>query len=283
MTSRRNFLKTSALSAAALLFLKSKGLSSDSPSGNDLKFGFISGIIGKELKGDWQNVLRQTVEFGFSEIETGNFLGESAESFMKFCRETGLTPVAGGVPFTDSKDELNKRLDELSLLGIKYPVVYWPWTGGGPFMLEDCKKSAEKLNKMGDICKSHGKELLWHNHDKEFAMMEEGKPFDYLMAHTDESLVKCELDVFWSAKGGTDAMDCLTKYSGRFRVLHLKDMTGDDRRTFECVGKGIINFPEILKESRKQGIKHYMVEFDNVEDGLDCLRTAGSYLKSLSI
>jgi hypothetical protein len=60
-------------------------------------------------------------------------------------------------------------------------------------------------------------------------------------------------------------------------------MTGDDRRTFECVGSGIIDFPTILKEARGQGIEHFMLEYDNVVDGMGCLKTSGEYLKSLSL
>jgi sugar phosphate isomerase/epimerase len=95
--------------------------------------------------------------------------------------------------------------------------------------------------------------------------------------------VKCELDVFWVAKGGADPVYCLKKYEGRYRILHLKDMTGDDRRTFECVGSGIIDFPSVLKEARKQGIEHFMLEYDNVVDGMACLKTSGAYLKSLGL
>ena len=113
--------------------------------------------------------------------------------------------------------------------------------------------------------------------------MEEGLPFDYLMANTDEKLVKCELDVYWATKGGVDPVRYLKKYKGRYLVLHLKDMTDGEEPTFECVGDGVIDFPAILKEARSQGIEHLMVEHDEVKDGLACLKSSGRYLKSLSI
>jgi sugar phosphate isomerase/epimerase len=280
MISRRFFLKSSALTAAAALLLKHNAFAL-SPA--KLKFGFISGIIGKELDGDWKAVLKKTVDYGFSEIEIGEYLGESASEFLLFCKNTGLTPVAGNLPFNEDDEKVKKTLEGLSLLGIKYPVIYWPWVGGGPFKLEDCKRTAGILNHIGEICKNNGMVLCWHNHDKEFVPMEEGIPFDYLMEHTDKELVKCELDVYWVTKGGADPVTFLKKYTGRYRILHLKDMTGDDRRTFECVGSGIIDFPTILKEARGQGIEHFMLEYDNVVDGMGCLKTSGEYLKSLSL
>ncbi|NEW84889.1 MAG: sugar phosphate isomerase/epimerase, partial [Mariniphaga sp.] len=49
-----------------------------------------------------------------------------------------------------------------------------------------------------------------------------------------------------------------------------------------CVGSGIIDFPAILKEANKQDIKHYFVEYDNVVDGMACLKSSGEYLRNLS-
>jgi sugar phosphate isomerase/epimerase len=280
MLSRRFFLKSTALTAAGALLLRNNAFAF-APA--KLKFGFISGIIGKELEGDWKEVLKKTVDYGFSEIELGKYMGESASEFMSYCKKIGIRPVAGFVPFTDKKDEIEKSLDNLAQLEIKYPVTYWPWNGSGPFTLEDCKKSAGILNKMGEICKSHSMEFCWHNHNKEFIAMEEGFPFDYLMEHTEKDLVKCEMDVYWVTKGGADPLTFLKKYSGRYRILHLKDMTADETHTFECVGSGIIDFPSILREAQGQGIEHFMLEYDNVVDGMACLKTSGEYLRNLKI
>ena len=245
-------------------------------------FGFISGIIGKELKGDWKAVLKQASSYGYSEIETGNYLGDSAETYLAFLKVTGLNLVAGGFEFKASEEELNKSLDLLKSLKVRYAVVYWPWFTGGPFTLEDCRKSAERLNYLGKVCKDNGLVLCWHNHNMELKQMETGLPFDYLMNNTDRNLVFCELDLYWVKKGGVDPLEVMKKYSGRFPILHVKDMAPGDATDFECPGSGIIDFPSLFREAEKQGIKHYMVERDNVPDGLACLKSAGLYLKHLS-
>jgi len=281
MLTRRSFLTTSA-TAAASMFLFNQQLFAALGKEKLKNFGYITGIIGKELAGDWKAVLKQTADFGFTEIETGKFMGDSAKSFLSYCKEIGITPIAGGINFTDDKDEINKKLDDLNELKMKYSVVYWPWKGGGPFMLEDCKRSAEMLNKIGEICKDKGLPLCWHNHDKEFAAMEEGMPFDYLMKNTDEDLVKCELDIYWVAKGGADPLEVLKKYNGRIKILHVKDMAPGAEKDFECPGSGIIDFPIIFKEAVNQGVEHYFVERDNVPDGMACLKSSGEYLKNLT-
>lgn len=279
MITRRNFLTTSATAFSALAFAPQLLAA---PRKDRLKnIGFIGGIVGKELKNDWKATLKQAADYGFTEIETGNFYGDSASAFLAYCKEVGIKPIAGGVGFTTDKHELNKKLDELEALMVKYAVTYWPWKSGGPFTLDDCKLSAEMLNTMGDICKKRGLPLCWHNHDKEFIAMEQGLPFDYLMEHTDKNMVSCEMDIYWVAKGGVDPLSVLKKYNGRIPILHVKDKAPGAEQDFACPGSGIIDFPSIFKEAKEQGIKHYFVERDNVVDGLDCLKTSGEYLRNL--
>lgn len=281
MLTRRSFLTTSATAAAALV-LTNQQLLATSRKNNLKNFGYISGIIGKELNGDWKSILKQTVDFGFTEIEIGKYLGDSAAGFLAYCKEIGIKPIAGGISFTEKGDELKKKLDGLAELNLEYAVNYWPWQSGGPFKLEDCKKSVELLNKLGEACKKSGLTLCWHNHDKEFIAMEDGLPFDYLMAHTDKKLVKCEMDIYWVAKGGVDPLAMLKKYAGRIPILHVKDMVPGDSKDFECAGSGIIDFPSIFKEAVDQRIEHYFVERDNVIDGMACLKSSGAYLKNLT-
>jgi sugar phosphate isomerase/epimerase len=285
MIPRRSFISKSAAAVAAVAVTVPVSLGSLSwaYSGDRKlkKFGFISGIVGKELEGDWKTVLKKTVEYGFTEIETGDYLGDSAAGFLAFCKEISLTPVAGGINFTTNEEEVMKQLDTLNELKVKYAVVYWPWLSGGPFTLDDCKKSAEMLNTLGSQSQKKGLTLCWHNHNKEFVPMEEGLPFDYLMEHTDPGLVKCEMDVYWVKKGGADSLTLLKKYSGRVTILHVKDMAPGSAQDFECPGSGIIDFPSIFREAQLQGIEHYMVERDNVPDGMACLQSSGEYLRNL--
>lgn len=246
------------------------------------RFGFIAGIVNKELKQDWQGTLKKAVDYGFSEIETGSFYGDSASDFLRFCDQIGLTVIGGGgLSLSVNPDKIGPKLDSLNALNVRYAVAYWPWLVGGPFSLADCQRSAELLNMLGEQCKQRGLTLCWHNHDKEFIPMEAGLPFDYLMAHTESDLVKCEMDLYWVTKGGADPLAMLRKYSGRYTILHVKDMAPGPEQDFACPGSGIIDFKPLFAEAYKQGIRHFMVERDNVVDGLACLQTSGEYLRRL--
>jgi sugar phosphate isomerase/epimerase len=281
MITRRKFFKASLLGVAAAGILP---IESFSQSGkNKLKnIGFISNMLKNELvDGDWRELLKKTVDMGYTEFE-GGILGDSPDAFKAYCKQIGLKHIAGGIGMTDDMDKAKAKLDELSALGVKYAVNYWPWFGGAPFKLEDCKKSAPILNQIGELAKERGLVYCWHNHDNEFIAMENGQfPFDYLMENTDKNLVKVELDIFWVAKGNADPVAVMKQYPGMVKILHVKDMTGDAERTFECPGSGIIDFPAVFAEAKKQGIRHYFVERDQVVDGLGCLASSAQYLKAL--
>jgi sugar phosphate isomerase/epimerase len=283
MHTRRKFVKTMAIGAAGVYAANSMFACVVEARRKLANIGYITGILGRNLgERDWQSMFKATAEYGYTEIETGNYLGDSAASFLSYCNEIGLKPIAGGMGFSDDPEKINEALDRLNSLELKYSISYWPWTGGAPFTLDDCKKSVEVLNKMGEMSKSRGLTFCWHNHDHEFVVMENGKtPFDYLMQHTDPALVKCELDIYWTQQGGADPVETLKKYKGRYPILHVKDMAPGEEQDFACPGDGIIDWPAVFSESADQGIKHYFVERDNAEDGLACLRSSAEYLLNL--
>ena len=281
MNTRRDFIRTGIFASTGFL-AASPFLSMAAEGKNKLKnFGFISGIAGEAMKTDWKGTLKKAVEFGFTEIEGGSNHATSPQEFLSYCKEVGIKPTAGALDFKTKNEDLSKVFDSLNELKLKYAVVYWPWMGGGPFKLDDCKKSCEMMNDLGAKAKSNGLQLLWHNHDKEFHAMEEGLPFDYIMSHTDPKTVQCEMDIYWVKKGGGDPLEVLKKYTGRIPVLHVKDMAEGAAQDFICPGRGIIDFASIFAEAKKQGIEHYFVERDNEPDGIGCLKSSGEFLKNI--
>ncbi|MEP7279901.1 MAG: sugar phosphate isomerase/epimerase [Bacteroidota bacterium] len=279
MVTRRKFVQTLTVGAAASV-IANPLLAFGKEGHKKLKhIGYISGIIGRDLRTDWKAALSETVKYGYTEIEIGRFLGESEQTFLEYCSQIGIKPIAGQVKLSKDMDVVNKSLDALNAIDLKYAVLYWPWFVGGPFKLEDCKITAEILNQIGEVCKKRNLVLCWHNHDKEFIPMEEGLPYDYILTHTDKDLVKCEMDIYWVKKGGGDPVQLLKKYKNRVKIFHVKDM--NEEKSFADVGKGIIDFPSIFSEAATQGIEHYFVERDNAVNGLESLKISAEYLKNL--
>jgi len=114
MFNRRKFIQTLTAGAAATIAVNPLFALETSGDRKLNKIGYISGIIDKELKGDWKAVLSETVKYGYTEIEPGKFMGESAKTFLKDCDEIGIKPIAGGAVFSKNMDEVNKSLDRLN-------------------------------------------------------------------------------------------------------------------------------------------------------------------------
>ncbi len=229
--------------------------------------------------------MTRAADLGFTEIELGNHLGYSDVPFASFCKSIGIRIIGGGMKLEQDRDVIIQRMEQLKGWGAEYAVVFWPWltSGLGTVSLDDCKRSAELLNRMGEIAKEIKIDFAWHNHDIEFRSMEDGLPFDFLMNHTHRSYVFCEMDTYWVAKSGADPTEVLQRYRGRYRSLHVKDMANDEERSITCVGEGILDFAPIIAEAVSQGVRHFVVERERVEDGVRCLEVSSYHLRNLSI
>lgn len=282
-TNRRQFIATIGLTAIGL----SAGIPvwSAGRKQNQLeKIGFISGIADNFLKEDWKGTLEKLAKQGYSEMEFGDFMGNSASEFKSVCKSLGINPFAGGSAMSDMLKDTDKKIAEALETGKEYWVCYWPWLSDAKNITADeAKTAADNLNKLGAASKKGGIKFCWHNHNWEFEKATtEGLPFDILMENTDPQTVKTELDIYWVKKGGGDPLECLKKYPDRIKILHVKDMDATPEKSFACPGSGIIDFRPIFREALDQGIRHYIVEKDGEKNGIECLKSSAEYLKSLT-
>jgi sugar phosphate isomerase/epimerase len=157
---------------------------------------------------------------------------------------------------------------------------------------------------LGKIAGDLGMTLLYHNHDFEFTKINGEYALDILYTEVPADKLQTELDTCWVNVGGENPAKYIRKYKGRSPVVHLKDFAGqkgenmyaligiddgekkDTSGAFELrpVGKGVQDFPEILKASEEAGVKWVVVEQDEPSMGktpLECANISIQYLKSL--
>ncbi len=281
-TNRRQFISTIGLSAIGL----SAGIQVWSAERKQIqleKIGFISGIVDNFMKEDWKGTLEKLAKQGYTEMEFGDYLGNSASEFKSVCKSLGINPFAGGSSMADMLKDTDKKIAEAIETGKEYWVCYWPWLSDAKkISADEAKTAADSLNKLGAACKKGGIKFCWHNHNWEFEKATtEGLPFDILMKNTDPQTVKTELDIYWVKKGGGDPLECLKKYPDRIKILHVKDMDATPEKSFACPGSGIIDFRPIFREAWDQGIRHYIVEKDGEKNGVECLKSSAEYLRNL--
>src|SRR5690606_24800073 len=108
--------------------------------------------------------------------------------------------------------------------------------------------------------------------------------FDYLLENTDPDLVKYELDMYWVVAGNQDPVAYLQKYPNRFPLGHVKDMDKTDSEKNTEIGKGSIDYANILKVAKENGMQHFLVEQETyTSSSLESMKENYEYLSKLTV
>lgn len=273
MTSRRSFLKTTALASAGLL-IRPSGLW-NAPITN---IGLQLYTVRDAMQKDPVAALKKVAKLGFNTVEgatytgTQQFYGMAPKAFARLLKQQGLKMPSSHYILGEQKmsgadvkgtvlHEWNKAVDDAATVGIKYMVCAYLFEEERG-NLDHYKQLAEYFNKAGETCKKAGIQFCYHNHDFEFQQQEGGRPYDVLLQQTDKDLVKMEMDIYWVTKAGLDPVALMKEHKGRFPLWHVKDMDKTPQQNFTEVGNGSINFEEIFKHAGDSGMKYFFVEQD---------------------
>ena len=291
MTSRREFLKNSALASAAF-FVK--------PSAHKYNHSYI-GVqlytVRDAMQKDPAGTLAKVAQIGYNSVEaatytgTQQFYGMDAKAFAALLKQNGLIIPSAHFRLGEEKQngadvkgtilhEWDKAVDDAAAVGIKYMVcAYLSAEERGD--IDHYKKLAEQFNKAAETCKKAGIQFCYHNHDFEFEDKGGQLPYDILLNNTDKNLVKMELDLYWVTRAGHDPVALFEKHPGRFPLWHVKDMDNTDKHAFTEVGNGTIDFKKIFKSAKTSGMQYFFVEQDICPGSpFDSITKSYNYIKS---
>lgn len=281
---RREFVRVVAALGTGGLLAATRG--ADRPPGRvTAKLGRI-GIqlytVRRELTKDVEGTLARLAEIGFKEVEFAGYPEGTAQSLRAMLDRHGLSAPSSHVGLGSLRRDWARTLDQAAMVGQKFVVVAFV-PSDQRRTLDDWKRLAALFNKAGEESRARGLQFGYHNHDFEFTPVEGRIPYDMLLAEADPKLVKLELDLYWITKAGHDALAYFTKWPGRFPLLHVKDMEATPRKFFAPVGKGVIDFARIFKQSTLAGVKHYFYEQDEVSGApFADAATSFAYLRALT-
>jgi sugar phosphate isomerase/epimerase len=292
MLTRKKFLSLTGLGMGAIATHNVLGnsitnmLNTTEEDNIQKKFGIQLWTVRDAMIKDPKGVLTQLASYGYNQVESfesekGIFWGMTNKEFKAHLKSLGMT-MKSALYLTEKTWE--ETVIQAAEIGMKYLIN--PWEGPNK-TLDDYKRFAETYNKLGAICKKHGMRFAFHNHDYSFRQVEGQIPQDILMQNTDPALVDFELDFYWAVTAGQDPITWLEKYPNRFRLCHIKDRMKDGVGTdASCVlGKGMIDFPKVLKVAKKQGMKYYFVEQEKYAEGtsMECAKMDADYMKKISL
>ncbi|NQU54175.1 MAG: sugar phosphate isomerase/epimerase [Bacteroidetes bacterium] len=233
------------------------------------------------MKEDVAATVASVGEMGYKFVEAagygdGKIYGMDPVEFKNLCEENGLQFLGAhtgqDVPTKEKWDETmawwDVCIEAHKSAGVKWIVQ--PWMGGvGYESLEGLKSYCEYFNAVGEKCNAAGIRFGYHNHDKEFSTVLDGKPvYDWMLENTDPAKVMFELDLYWIIEGGKNPIDYFNAYPGRFELWHIKDKE-------EVGASGNIDFEAIFALKEKSGFKYGVVEVEeyNFEPPVSCKKS----------
>ncbi len=240
-----------------------------------------------ELAKDVPGTLALLKPMGINEVEVSDYYGNIAKDFKKLLDKNGLKCTSMIFGYDKFEKDIESIVKEAKMFGAKFVGIGWI-PHNKAFGREEAAKVISDFNSFGLKMKQAGLRFFYHPHGYEFNTPD-GNMMDEILAGTKPDLVTYELDVFWMIHGGADPLAYLKKYPGRFELMHLKEIrhnvpgnnTGSaPDETSVSLGRGVTNWPLILRQAVKSGVKKYYIE-DEAKDAIDQLPVTVNFLKSL--
>lgn len=279
-TSRRSFLKNSAVLLAGTSLLPNAAFAAGKPSEI---IGLQLYSVRDDMKKDPVGTLTQLAKIGYKHVEHANYIdrkfyGYTAKEFKKILGDLGLKMPCGhtvmgknhwDIAKKDFTDAWKYTVDDAAYMGQKYVI--------SPWMDESMRKTYDDLvryldvfNLSGDLCQKSGMKFGYHNHWAEFTEQLNGmKLFDIMMQKLDVNKVVMQLDIGNMYIGGAKALDVIGQYPGKFEMIHVKDeiaVNTAEKYESAILGKGIIPVKEVLDICRKTGgTQVYIIEQESYQ------------------
>jgi sugar phosphate isomerase/epimerase len=236
----------------------------------------------KELtQQDFLGTLEKVAKIGYDGVEFAGYFNTPAKELYKALNDLGLQAAGSHIGIEQLQDNLDQVIDYS--LEIKDPYIICP---GLPVHMRDSvdayKRLGDLFNRIGEKCKENGILFGYHNHDFEFEQFDGEYGLDLLVANTEPDQVFIELDTFWVEYCGLRSVDFIRKYGERCKVLHIKDMKSLEEKVNTEIGKGIMDFKEIVAAGKAVKAQWYTMEQEEFEiPQLQSIQESLQYLKTI--
>lgn len=284
-TNRRDFLRYGTFAALGLS-LPFRGKSSIGESFGNFAavkpFGIQLWTVKEDMAANAKTTLQKISADGYGQIESfegakGMFWGWKNTEFKKYMDDLNMTIVSS---HCDNTKDFERKAAEAAEIGMKYLIC--PYKGPQK-SIDDFKKFADQFNACGKICQKNGIRFAYHNHDYSFKPVNGEVPQVVMMNGTDKDLVDFQMDIYWVVAAGEDPIAWFKKYSGRFKLCHVKDLakTATGHESVQ-LGKGTIDFPSIIKFGNSHGLQYHIVEQEAFTgtNPLDSAAADAKYMKA---
>jgi sugar phosphate isomerase/epimerase len=284
-----------------------------------LPIGLQLYTVAAQARQDLNGTLARVAAAGYQTVELAGLYGNTPEAMRRAADAVGLKytsihlPAQGanGEPgFDASPEALAAAMQVLGVTDVVLPMFSIPtrlpkpdFKGGGAggfagyleqigpqLTADDWKATAAFLNAQGAALGKVGLRVSYHNHNVEFRPIGASCGLDILLDETDPALVHFEMDVGWVAAGGADPLKILEHRTGRFRMMHVKDLMASTKPNYAMqqdpaeVGNGMLPWVKILDVAYATGVRKFFVEQEPPfkHDPLESVAISARYLSTIA-
>lgn len=220
------------------------------------------------------DVLKTVAEAGYKQVEGYGALyagldDDAVKAFRADLDANGLTMPTAHFSLDLLEKEPARALEIAQTLGIR--AIYCPhlMADQRPIDAEGWKAFGARLDAAGKPFRDAGILFGWHNHDFEFAKLEDGGvPLEHIFIGGPD--LSWEADIAWIVRGGADPFDWIKRHGNRITAVHVKDIASAGENESEDgwadVGHGTLDWKLLLQTLRQTPAAYYVVEHDNPSD-----------------
>ena len=187
---------------------------------------------------------------------------ESKAKLKQLLQQKGIGIVAMGVIVPKTREEWKQAFDLAKEFGLSYVTT------------EPLKNQWDMVDSMAGV---YGIKVAIHDHPKPNAYWSPDSVLAAIQGHP--NIGSCA-DIGHWARNGVNPVDALKKLAGHVYGVHLKDIKkfDDPKAEDTIVGKGVIDFPPIFQELKRQhfsgmfSIEHESNWYHSVPDVIETVK-----------
>lgn len=230
---------------------------------------------------DFIGTIEKVAGIGYKGLEFAGYFGIDALELRRVLDRLDIVAVNSHVSVQRLTDNMDAEIEYARILGMKTITI--------PALPKDIRKNIPALLEMSQLfpgfaekCRQNGLQLCYHNHDFEFAKVENEYLLDIFLNATKG--MRLELDTFWSEYAGLDTKAFMRQHADRLEYIHLKDMIRGSEPHFAEVGEGCLDIRSFVRTAVDLGVTWAIVEQDTCAgDSLACVKTSLDNLKKMGL
>ena len=260
-SSRRNFLKTTAATAAFAATSPIDLFAAGEYGGSKIPFALQLYSVRNECAKDLDSTVAAVAKMGYKAVEFAGYHGRDAKSLRKLLDDLGLKCCGTHIGLdTLLGDNLPKTIEFNHTLGNPFLIVP-SLSGQYTKNRQGWQEAADLFNQLADKVKPHGMRVGYHNHNIEFKLLDGEVPWDTFFNRAKKEVV-IQFDTGNGVATGGDPVVYLKKKPGRVASVHVKPYSKDKPNALigddELPWKEIFNICETTA-----GVEWYIIEYES--------------------